>query len=105
MPRRRPGERTSFVLLAAVLAQRDTEEWEQGSAEVSDIDSLPSFLGDLLRRHQETPELMRLWAELAVAASRSDHPAHAYFVDRYERARTRSTRIMHEHAEEGEPGT
>jgi AcrR family transcriptional regulator len=94
--------RTKDELLAAVLAQRDTEEWEQGSAEVSDIDSLPSFLGDLLRRHQETPELMRLWAELAVAASRSDHPAHAYFVDRYERARSRTAQIMREGASRGE---
>ncbi len=31
---------------------------------------------------------MRLWIELAAAASRPDHPAHSYFVERYERGRT-----------------
>jgi hypothetical protein len=28
-----------------------------------------------------------LWGELTVAASRAEHPAHDYFVDRYERVR------------------
>ena len=30
---------------------------------------------------------MRLWLELAAAGSRPDHPAHTYFVERYERSR------------------
>ncbi|WP_234383338.1 TetR family transcriptional regulator C-terminal domain-containing protein [Streptomyces dysideae] len=50
-------------------------------------DQLAPYLGELIRHHQNAPELMRLWIELAAAASRPDHPAHAYFVDRYERGR------------------
>ncbi|MCI3273913.1 hypothetical protein [Streptomyces cylindrosporus] len=34
-----------------------------------------------------TPELMRLWIEFAVGASRPGHPARACFVERYERSR------------------
>ncbi|MGI5328863.1 TetR/AcrR family transcriptional regulator [Actinomadura nitritigenes] len=88
--------RTKDELLAAVLAQRDSEEWERGSAEVPDVSSVGEYFGELLREHQRAPELMRLWAELTVAASRPDHPAHAYFVDRYERARARTVRMMSE---------
>ncbi|MWA05419.1 TetR family transcriptional regulator [Actinomadura sp. LD22] len=88
--------RTKDELLAAVLAQRDAEEWERGSAEVPDAEAVGEYLGELLKEHQRAPELMRLWAELTVAASRPDHPAHAYFVDRYERARARTAQMMSE---------
>jgi AcrR family transcriptional regulator len=74
-------------LLAAVLAQRDTEEWEEGVARVDRPQAVLPHLTGLLRRHQQSPELMRLWSELAAAASRPDHPAHTYFVERYEQAR------------------
>ncbi|MFD9444701.1 TetR/AcrR family transcriptional regulator [Streptomyces sp. NPDC060006] len=76
-------------LLTAVLAQRDAEEWTEGLAEVKGTASLAPFLAGLLQHHQKAPELMRLWLELAAAASRPDHPAHAYFVERYDRGRTR----------------
>lgn len=75
-------------LLIAVLAQRDGEEREQAEREVEGFDAFIAFLGRVLLHHQEAPELMRLWTELAVAASRPDHPAHTYFVERYERVRT-----------------
>lgn len=79
-------------LLLAVLQQRDAEEAERSQVEVpdpaGDPGSVTTFLGTLLCEHQQAPELMRLWAELAVASSRPEHPAHAHFVDRYERARS-----------------
>lgn len=74
-------------LLAEVLAQRDSEEWRQGLDEVEGIDQLGPYLAGLIRNHQRAPELMRLWIELAAAASRPDHPAHTYFAERYERSR------------------
>ena len=51
------------------------------------LDQLAPYLGELIRHHQKAPELMRLWIELAAPASRQDHPAHTYFVERYERGR------------------
>lgn len=90
-------------LLMAVLAQRDAEEHSAGEREVENtFDSFAAYLGNLLRAHQETPELMRLWAELAVAASRPDHPAHEYFVERYERTRTRIAASVSDVAVAGE---
>lgn len=89
-------------LLAAVLAERDTEEWQYGLSRVAGMDELAPHLGELLRHHQKSPELMRLWIELAAAASRPDHPAHAYFVQRYDMGRTHFARGMHEKADRGE---
>ncbi|MFF3332999.1 TetR/AcrR family transcriptional regulator [Streptomyces sp. NPDC002888] len=80
--------RNKEELLAEVLAERDAEEWQQGLEEVDSPDQLAPYLGKLIRHHQKAPELMRLWIELAAAASRPDHPAHTYFAERYERGRT-----------------
>ncbi|MFD5544436.1 TetR/AcrR family transcriptional regulator [Streptomyces sp. NPDC127079] len=73
--------RTKDELLAEVLADRDREEWRQGLDTVDGPDGLGPYLAELMRRHP------RLWIELAAAASRPDHPAHAYFADRYTRSR------------------
>lgn len=89
-------------LLIAVLAQRDDEEREQAEREVEGFDAFIAFLGQVLLHHQEAPELMRLWTELAVAASRPDHPAHMYFVERYERVRTLIAEPIDDLAAKGE---
>ncbi|MFJ5309234.1 TetR/AcrR family transcriptional regulator [Streptomyces sp. NPDC088350] len=94
-------------LLTAVLAQRDDEEWELafagggGGGGSDGPDSPVRYLAEILRGHQKSPELMRLWAELAAAASRPDHPAHAYFVDRHERVRVYTAQAMRRRAAEG----
>ncbi|MFF0160483.1 TetR/AcrR family transcriptional regulator [Streptomyces sp. NPDC005263] len=80
--------RNKEELLAEVLADRDAEEWQHGLEQVDAPDQLAPYLAELIRHHQNAPELMRLWIELAAAASRPDHPAHSYFVERYERGRT-----------------
>ncbi|MGX1676001.1 TetR/AcrR family transcriptional regulator [Streptomyces sp. NPDC055400] len=93
--------RSKDELLAAVLAERDEAEWQLGMANVSGMDELASYLGTLLRHHQKTPELMRLWIELAAAASRPEHPAHAYFVQRYDKSRESYTQGMRGQADHG----
>lgn len=93
--------RNKDELLAEVLAKRDSEEWQQGLAQVDSLDELSPYLGELIRHHQKAPELMRLWIELAAAASRSDHPAHTYFVERYERGRTQFAEGFHDKAARG----
>lgn len=89
-------------LLIAVLAQRDAQEQEQAERDVEGFDAFVVFLGKLLLHHQKAPELMRLWAELSVAASRPDHPAHQYFVERDERVRTLIAEPIHDLAAKGE---
>jgi len=89
-------------LLAAVLAERDTEERRYAESKVPDMDHLAPYLGDMLRHHQKAPELMRLWIELAVAASRPEHPAHGYFVQRYAWGSDQFARGMRGKADRGE---
>ncbi|KND30194.1 TetR/AcrR family transcriptional regulator [Streptomyces acidiscabies] len=88
--------RNKDEILAAVLAERDAEEWRQGADFIESSDQLGPYFEQLLRHHQQAPELMRLWIELAAAASRPDHSAHAYFVERYERSRATFTEGVHE---------
>ncbi|MGW1711924.1 TetR/AcrR family transcriptional regulator [Streptomyces sp. NPDC002156] len=90
--------RNKDELLAEVLAARDSEEWQQGLAQVDSPDQLAPYLGELIRHHQKAPELMRLWIELAAAASRPDHPAHTYFIERYERGRAQFAEGLHDEA-------
>lgn len=91
--------RNKEEVLAEVLAERDAQEWQQGLEEVDGLDQLAPYLGELIRHHQKAPELMRLWIELAAAASRQDHPAHTYFVERYERGRAQFAEGLHAEAE------
>ncbi|WP_019074725.1 TetR/AcrR family transcriptional regulator [Streptomyces hokutonensis] len=94
--------RTKDDLLAAVLAERDTEERRYAESKVPDMDHLAPYLGDMLRHHQKAPELMRLWIELAAAASRPEHPAHGYFVRRYAWGSDQFARGMRGKADRGE---
>ncbi|WP_425826226.1 TetR/AcrR family transcriptional regulator [Streptomyces fractus] len=94
--------RSKDELLTEVLADRDTEEWQHGLSKVGTMDELGPYLGDLLRHHQRAPELMALWIELAAAAARPDHPAHEYFVRRYDAGREHFVEGMREKAERGE---
>ena len=93
--------RNKDELLAEVLAERDTQEWQQGLEAVDSLDQLTPYLRELIHHHQKAPELMRLWIELAAAASRPDHPAHSYFVERYERGRTQFAEGFHDEATRG----
>ncbi|MEV7869963.1 TetR/AcrR family transcriptional regulator [Streptomyces sp. NPDC088124] len=93
--------RNKEELLAEVLAERDSEEWQQGLAQVEHPEQLAPYLGELIRHHQKAPELMRLWIELAATASRLDHPAHAYFVERYERGRAQFAEGFRDAADHG----
>ncbi|WP_416971031.1 TetR/AcrR family transcriptional regulator [Streptomyces sp. 4F14] len=88
--------RNKDEILTAVLAERDAEEWRQGADLIESPDQLGPYFAGVLRHHQHAPELMRLWIELAAAASRPDHPAHAYFTERYERSRATFVEGIHE---------
>lgn len=94
--------RSKEELLAAVLAQRDTEEWREGEAQVDGrTEALGRYLVEVLLRHQKSPELMRLWLELAAASSRPDHPAHDYFVERHGRSRAHLAQAAREQSAQG----
>jgi AcrR family transcriptional regulator len=84
-------------LLVAILARR-----EEDSALVrGDADPLPHFLG-LLRTNVERPGLAQLFATMSTAAIADDHPAHDFFVERYDRVRAQLSDALRQRQETGE---
>src|SRR3954454_3313973 len=69
-------------LLLEVLRLRDTtararvDELEAAGASAAAVTSR------VLQHELRDPDMLRLWATLEPAASRPDHPAHEYFIDR-----------------------
>ncbi|GAA1962141.1 helix-turn-helix domain-containing protein [Microbacterium deminutum] len=73
-------------LLLAVLSARDLNDAE---AVMADIDihrgDVRRMLDLIVRRNMSQPEIIRLYAVLSAEALDADHPAHRYFIDRWER--------------------
>jgi AcrR family transcriptional regulator len=80
--------RDKTELLAAALTQRDADDAERSAAAGAAGLSPADRLVRILERNLQSPELMRTWAVLSAAASSPDHPAHAYFTERYEQVRS-----------------
>jgi AcrR family transcriptional regulator len=94
-------------LLRAVLEHRDAVDAERYTlVDGSGTDRLGRFV-DLVAHNADVPGLVELFATLAAEASAPDHPAHAYFVERYERTRGSLTGVFRAVAAEGRlaPGT
>lgn len=88
-------------LLLAVLAARDEEERQRSGSVPGDLSAATSFIQGLLTGHQEEPELMRLWAEVTIAATRAGHPAHDYSVARYREGRALTAAFLDRVREDG----
>jgi AcrR family transcriptional regulator len=80
--------RDKAELLNEVLKQRDVAGRARSQELRAAGRSIASAVAQLETERQRDPQLMRLWAMLAPAASRPDHPAHEYFVERYRRIRS-----------------
>ncbi|GEK22414.1 TetR/AcrR family transcriptional regulator [Cellulomonas xylanilytica] len=73
------------VLLAAVLERRDQVD---DAAFEADLDAGYDFVDALARvieRNASRPGIVELFATLSAEATSPDHPAHAYFQERYRR--------------------
>ncbi len=83
---------TKESLLEAVLSERDRVDRERLDRAHTGPDDGLSDLSDLvaLARHNSTiPAIVNLFAVLSAEAGDPSHPAHDYFVRRYERSRAR----------------
>lgn len=88
-------------LLLAVLAARDEHERQRSVPVDGSLSAATSFVQQLLSDHQQEPELMRLWAELTIAATQPEHPAHTYFVGRYRAGRGLTEKFLARIRQEG----
>jgi AcrR family transcriptional regulator len=71
------------VLLAAVLERRDEIDGELFRADLADGHDYFDGLSMLIERNAARPGIVELFATLSAEATSPDHPAHAYFQDRY----------------------
>ena len=74
------------ALLKAILARRDSEDIERFGTSDDPLSDLRNLV-TLVRHNASIPNLVDLFAVLSAEAADPAHPAHDYFVRRYERAR------------------
>ena len=70
-------------LLTAVLQAREKAD----RAAFGDVSGDPKAALELLAHNATTPGLVKLFLDVAAAAAEPDHPAHAFFTERYPRLR------------------
>ncbi|MFI5909949.1 TetR/AcrR family transcriptional regulator [Dactylosporangium sp. NPDC051541] len=89
-------------LLMAVLEERDSESRAAMREALQEGgDAALHALEDLVERNAGTPELVQLFTVLVGEAVAADHPAHAFFVDRYDHIRDRITAAIRHGQETG----
>jgi AcrR family transcriptional regulator len=92
------------LLLRAVLEHRDDVDAERFAlGEGSGTQRLDRVVA-LVAHNAQVPGIVELFATLSAEASAPDHPAHEYFVARYERTRRRFADLFRALAEEGRLG-
>ena len=84
------------ALLEAVLAARDDEDRERFAPYLNAAGALGVLRGmvDLADHNRLVPGLIELFVRLSAEASTPGHPAHDYFVARYERIRFGTERAI-----------
>ncbi len=74
-------------LLAQVLERRDEYTLANFDFNATEPESVVRAFVDLARYNATTPGVVELYCRLSAEATSPDHPAHEYFVRRYENAR------------------
>lgn len=84
------------ALLEAVLEARDIEDRERFAPYVGSFGAIGVLRGmvDLADHNRLVPGLIELFVRLSSEASAPDHPAHGYFVQRYERILSGTRRAL-----------
>jgi AcrR family transcriptional regulator len=88
------------ILLKAILAKRDREDLQRLSRSDDALGGLSDIV-ELARHNAGVPDLVSLFAVLSAEASDPTHPAHAFFVRRYERARVSMADALRRAADAG----
>ena len=85
------------ALLLAVLASRDSEDWRLSTPRLdAPGDGIIDGLAALVAHNESERELVAMFSMLLGEAVAADHPAHEYFVQRYQRIRARVVQLLGE---------
>ncbi|MDF2993882.1 MAG: TetR family transcriptional regulator [Microbacterium sp.] len=93
--------RNKSALLEAVLEERDDRARALVPIESEDGADVLRGLVDLASYNASIPGVVELYTTLSAEATSSDHPAHGYFVRRYEYTRGNIERSFHSLRDEG----
>jgi len=85
-------------LLAAILQKRDEQDF---ATTHTDGDDAFKTLSAITRHNAQVPGLVQLYATLSAAASDPAHPAHDFFVARYNDFRARLAQSLRERQDAG----
>jgi AcrR family transcriptional regulator len=89
------------ALLIAVLERRDEQTQEQFDFDPGHgVEILRSFV-KLAEYNASTPGVVELFCTLSAEATSPEHPAHSYFLDRYEMTRSMTITAFRELEDEG----
>jgi len=91
---------TKAGLLEAVLQRRDHADSEASGASLTGRRALEALV-DVARKNAGTRGLVELFATLSAESTAPDHPAHAYFVSRYDRVVSEISQHFEELVAEG----
>ena len=91
---------TKAGLLEAVLQRRDQTDAVEAGPSLRGLAALEALV-DLARHNADTRGLVELFATLSAEATAPGHPAHAYFVARYDRVTKEISQHFLELAEDG----
>lgn len=86
-------------LFQEILRKRD--EVDAQAVDVADRSFVEGFLA-VIRHNTEVPGLVQLYAQVSVEAADPAHPAHAFFVERYEQFRARFGEALRQAQSRGE---
>lgn len=86
-------------LLAAVLEERDRRSRVEHPV-LPGVDAIDQLLS-IVDRNEQNPRLTELHTVLSAEATDPAHPAHQYFVDRYDRERAAGVRFFSTQVEQG----
>jgi AcrR family transcriptional regulator len=90
------------VLLAAVLQRRDEVDDAAFEADLAAGHDYVDALVRVIERNASRPGIVELFATLSAEATSPDHPAHAYFQERYRRVVDRGTAEFERRRDTGE---
>jgi AcrR family transcriptional regulator len=91
---------TKRALLLAVLQDREERNEADGrERQAAGEDFLTAFV-DILRENEANPVLVQLFGLLSAESIRADHPAHEFFVTRYQQLIERTTEALRDTVDE-----
>lgn len=89
------------LLLASVLEERDHLDLERYAETIEGKRNIMDSARELVEHNESVPGLVQLFTVMVAESITTDHPAHSYFVGRYQSIRSTMTDLIRSGQENG----